>query len=140
MKTSAESREQQPPRSAWGGKRAGAGRRPREADKWIKARGLSPATAAELLERADERRRSWYRLLNSEDDSVALRAVMYLTDRRDGKAAQQINVTSTSVTFSAEDLARAREIAREIRAGQPRALPAPTAATEGVVAEHFGGS
>ena len=50
-----------------------------------------------------------------------------------GKAAQQINLTSTSVTFNAQDMARAREIVREIRAGQePRALRAPTAATEGL--------
>ena len=132
IETVAESREQHPRRSGWGGKRAGAGRRPSDAAKWIKARGLSPATAAELLERADERR-IWYRLLHSQDDSVTLRAITYLTDRRDGKAAQQINVTSTSLTFSATEIARAREIVREIRAGQEaRALRAPTAATEGL--------
>lgn len=132
METAVESREQQ--HSGWGGKRAGAGRRPREADKWIRARGLSPATAAELLERADERR-IWYRLLHSQDDSVALRAITYLTDRRDGRAAQQINLTQTTVHVSAEQIARAREIVREIRQREPLALPTadePTAAIEGL--------
>ncbi len=132
METVAESREQQ--HSGWGGMRPGAGRRPREAEKWIKARGLSPATAAELLERADERR-IWYRLLNSQDDSVTLRAITYLTDRRDGRPAQQINVTSTNTTFTVDDFERARSIVREIRQSQaPFALPAPsdpTAAVEG---------
>jgi hypothetical protein len=50
METIVESRE----RRGWGGKPPGASRRPREAEKWVRARGLSPATAAELLERADE--------------------------------------------------------------------------------------
>src|SRR5713101_5295192 len=86
METSAESSEQQqqPPHRGWGGRRRGAGRRPRDVDKWIAARGLKPAGAAEILERADERR-IWYRLLHSDDESVVLRAVVYLTDRRDGR-------------------------------------------------------
>lgn len=121
METAAESRVER--RSGWGGQGTGAGRRPREAAKWIRARGLSPATAAELLERADERR-IWYRLLHSQDDSVALRAITYLTDRRDGRAAQQINLTHTNLPVSADQIARAREIVREIRQNQPLALPA----------------
>jgi hypothetical protein len=124
METSAESREQHSRNRGWGGKRAGAGRRPREADKWIRARGLSPATAAELLERSDERR-IWYRLLNSTDDSIVLRAAMYLTDRRDGRPAQQINLTSTNLTIDARDIERARAIVREMQ-GEPIALPART--------------
>jgi predicted transcriptional regulator len=83
-------------------------------DKWFSARGLKPATAAEILERADERR-IWYRLLHSEDEAIALRTVMYLTDRRDGRAAQQINVTSLGLTVSADDVAEARAIVRELR-------------------------
>ena len=79
---------------------------------------MSPATAAELLERADERR-IWYRLLNSTDDGIVLRAVTYLTDRRDGRASQQINLTQTAVHISADQLARSREIVRELRAEQP---------------------
>src|SRR5215472_18101749 len=108
METAVQSSEQAQRRpSGWGGRRPGAGRRPRDLDKWIKARGLKPATAAEILERADERA-IWYRLLHSADESIVLRAITYLTDRRDGRPAQQINVTSTSVTFTAEELARAR--------------------------------
>ena len=83
----------------------GAGRRPREAEKWIQARGLSPATAAELLERANEPR-IWYRLLNSQDDRVVLDAVKFLTSMRDGKPAQRINVTSTQRQLNGGDLER----------------------------------
>lgn len=125
METAVESREEQPQHRGWGGKRPGAGRRPRDAEKWIKARGLSPATAAELLGRANERR-IWYELLNSADDSVRLRAITYLTDRRDGKAAQQINLTHTTLQPTRDDVDRARAIVREIRQSQPlMALPAP---------------
>lgn len=128
METPALSTEQkQQGASGWGGKRRGAGRRPRELDKWIKARGLKPATAAEILERADERA-IWYRLLRSEDEGIVLRAVTYLTDRRDGRPAQQINVTSINVQYSAEEIARARQVARELMGtSQPKALPAPEA-------------
>lgn|SRR5262249_10763349 len=97
----------------WGGRRPGAGRRPRQAERWMAARGISPATAAELLERADERR-IWYRLLNSEDDGIVLRTITYLTDRRDGRPAQQINITSAHVTFTPEEIERAPAVVREI--------------------------
>src|SRR5215471_16268519 len=112
METSAGSREQpQSQHSGWGGKRAGAGRRP--GDRWFKARGLKPATVTEILERADERR-IWHRLLNSRDEAIVLRAVTYLTDRRDGRAAQQINVTQFGLTVSASDVAKARELVRQL--------------------------
>jgi hypothetical protein len=120
METTPESREQ-PPRG-WGGSRPGAGRRPRDLDKWIAARGLKPATAAEILERADERR-IWYRLLHSQDEGVVLRTITYLTDRRDGRAAQQINVTQVGATFSAAEIERARAIVREL-VPRPLALAA----------------
>jgi hypothetical protein len=123
METSVESSEQGQSRlPGWGGKRLGAGRRPRDVDKWIRARGLSPATAAEILERADERR-VWYRLLHSEDEAIALRALMYLTDRRDGRPAQQINVTQVGMSFSAEEIARAREVVRELVGEAPKQPP-----------------
>lgn len=126
METATESTEQQ--HRGWGGSRRGAGRRPRDVEKWIAARGLNPATAAEILERADERG-IWYRLLHSPDDAIVLRAVSYLTDRRDGRAAQQINVTSLGVTVSADDIAKARAVVRELVASTPQ-LPAPEAETE----------
>jgi len=123
MENAAESTVQQPSaRPGWGGRRSGSGRRPRDVEKWIAARGLKPATAAEILERADERA-IWYRLLHSADDSIVLRAVQYLTDRRDGRAAQQINVTSLGVTVSADDVAKAQAIVRELVAPSA-ALPA----------------
>jgi hypothetical protein len=114
--------------SNWGGKRRGAGRRPRDIDKWIIARGLKPATAAELLDRADERR-IWYRLLNSDDDAIALRALMYLTDRRDGRPAQQINITGAVAHFTPEEIERARAVARELVGTSPK-QPLALAATD----------
>jgi hypothetical protein len=124
METAAQSREQAPEsHPGWGGKRPGAGRRPRDIDKWIAARGLKPASAAEILDRADERR-IWHRLLHSEDENVVLRTIMYLTDRRDGRSAQQINITQVGFQFSAEDIAKARAVVREISAGTPRVLEA----------------
>jgi hypothetical protein len=124
VQTSAESSDKtQSLSSSWGGKRRGAGRRPRDIDKWIAARGLKPASAAEILDRADERR-IWHRLLHSEDENVVLRTIMYLTDRRDGRSAQQINITQVGFQFSAEDIAKARAVVREISAGTPRVLEA----------------
>jgi hypothetical protein len=64
-------------------------------------------SAAEILERADERS-IWYRLLHSDDEAIVLRTVMYLTDRREGRPAQQINVTSPGVTISADEIAQAK--------------------------------
>lgn len=126
MQTAAESSEQRHP--GWGGRRPGAGPRPRDVDKWIAARGLRPASAAEILERANERA-IWYRLLHSTDDAIVLRAIAYLTDRRDGRAAQQINVTSLGVTVTADDIAKARASVRELVAC-PAALPAQEAEPE----------
>jgi len=124
METAPESTVQPPdPTRGWGGKRPGAGRRPRDLDKWVAARGLKPATAAEILDRADERR-IWRRLLNSEDETIVLRAVTYLTDRRDGRASQQINITQNNIQLTAEETERARAVVRELRRQPPLALPA----------------
>lgn len=120
METTSESMVQ--PGQGWGGKRPGAGRRPRDVDKWISARGLKPASAAEILERADERR-IWYRLLHSDDEAIVLRALTYLTDRRDGRAAQQINITQNNIRLSAEEIARARAVVRQLQGAPPLALP-----------------
>jgi hypothetical protein len=119
METPVESTEQrQSPHRGWGGRRRGAGRRPREIDRWIAARGLKPATAAEILERADERR-LWYRLLNSEDDGIVLRTITYLTDRRDGRPAQQINVTSFGLQVTTDEVAEARRVVQELMGPNP---------------------
>ena len=124
METTAESSQKvQLPRPSWGGRRTGAGRRPRDVEKWIAARGLKPATAAEILERADERR-IWYRLLHSDDENVVLRTITYLTDRRDGRAAQQINITGAVAHFAPEEIGRVRGLVRELSSGAPPVLEA----------------
>ena len=132
--TTESSGQEQVSHPNWGGKRSGAGRRPRDVERWIKARGLKPASAAEILERADERA-IWYRLLHSEDEAIVLRTITYLTDRRDGRPAQQINVTSVNVQYSAEEVARARQVVRELTGAptlegqvspsKPLGLPSP---------------
>lgn len=120
METTTESRQETPQgRPGWGGKRPGAGRRPRDVEKWIAARGLKPATAAEILERAEERS-IWYRLLHSEDENIVLRTITYLTDRRDGRPAQQINVTGGVMHLTPEDIERARAVVRELRCEAPK--------------------
>jgi hypothetical protein len=121
VQTSLESGQQT--QSGWGGKRRGAGRRPRDLDKWIAARGLKPATAAEILDRADERR-IWHRLLHSEDENVVLRTIVYLTDRRDGRPTQQLNITGAVAHFTPDEIARARAVVQELSLGAPQALNA----------------
>lgn len=51
---------------------------------------LSRVTAAEILATQDECK-LWDRMLNCEDDRLALEALKYLTDRRDGKSYQAPN-------------------------------------------------
>lgn len=99
---------------ARGGRRPGAGR-PRSDVRWYTARGIHPLTAAQVLAEIGDERKLWRRLLSSKDDRVVMQAVVYLTSMRDGKPAQQINVTSTTITLKPEDIERARMIAREIR-------------------------
>jgi hypothetical protein len=100
-------------RSRNGGARSGAGRPRRDVDKWMIARGIHPATAAEILSNVGERQ-LWYRVLNSEDDGVCLRALAYLTDKRDGRASQQINITSVGINMTTSEIESARAIVREI--------------------------
>ena len=126
METTTESREQPPVRgTGWGGRRRGAGRRPRDIDR----RGAEPGhgcgdsgaggRAGHLVSPAP-----------LTDDSIVLRAVAYLTDRRDGRAAQQINVTSLGVTVNSDDIAKARAIVRAL-VGPIPALPAHDVEPEG---------
>jgi len=98
-----------------GGSRRGSGRKRFGLDdKWLKARGISPLSAAEVMSWHGEQK-GWNRLLNSQDDRVFLQAWMFLVQMRDGRPAQQINMTSTSISLSASDLERARAIVAEIR-------------------------
>lgn len=111
-----------------GGARAGAGRKRLDIDsRWIEARGLRPASAAEILQWADERK-LWRRILTSDDDRIVLDATKFLVMMRDGKPAQQINVTSTNVNMSVDEIARARSIVREIVGSEYRPTPILTGA------------
>jgi hypothetical protein len=69
-----------------GGKRPGAGRKP----NYLKRLGIKAVTAAEILAHVDEVE-SWLGLL--QDKNYKLQALQYLTDRRDGKAKQAVQVS-----------------------------------------------
>jgi len=95
---------------ARGGKRPGAGRKPLPLTVVRRAVGtFNKATAAEILATINELE-TWGQLLQDEDPNIRLKAVMYLTDRRDGKAEQTIrhgNATDDSFERLAEILAGA---------------------------------
>ena len=74
-------------KSRRGGKRVGAGRKP----NYLKRLGIKAITAAELLAHVDEPE-LWKGLLTHKSPDVRLRTLQYLTDRRDGKAKQAIEV------------------------------------------------
>lgn len=74
---------------------------------------LDKVSAAQVLSLFDERK-LWGRLLSSEDDRVVLDAVKFLVVMRDGKPIQQINVNSTNVSITLDDIAKARAIARQL--------------------------
>lgn len=61
-----------------------------------------------------DERATWLRLLGSEDDAIVARAMMFLVSMRDGRPAQQINVTSLGVNISATDVAKARDLVRQL--------------------------
>jgi hypothetical protein len=71
-----------------GGKRPGAGRKP----NYLKRLGIKALTAAEILAHHDEPD-LWRGLLLHKSPDIRLRTLQYLTDRRDGKAKQAVNVT-----------------------------------------------
>lgn len=100
-----------------GGARAGAGRpkmSPIQRDRWMRARGISPLMAAEILAKVVDERATWQRIFKCDDERVILQAMMFLVSMRDGKPAQQINVTSQNVTVTVDDVAKARAIVREL--------------------------
>jgi len=53
-----------------------------------------------------------------------LRTITYLTDRRDGRAAQQINITGAVAHFAPEEIGRVRALVRELSQGVPQVLEA----------------
>lgn len=110
--------------SKHGGVRKGAGRKRNDYDaRWFEARGISPLLASEILAKVADERKVWKRILESTDDRVVLQAMMFLVSMRDGKPAQQINVTSTSVNVNADSIAKARAIVAEIRGSAIATLP-----------------
>jgi len=77
------------------------------------SKGVGPLKANDVLLMAGERKQ-WARVFDCPDERVILQALIFLTAMRDGKPAQQINVTSMSVNISADDISKARAIAREL--------------------------
>ena len=71
-----------------GGKRAGAGRKP----DYFKRLQVKPLTAAQILARYPEDE-AWGYFLEHEDAEIRLKARIYLTDRRDGKPRQAVDVS-----------------------------------------------
>lgn len=102
-----------------GGKRQGAGRKAEAIshyrERFFRSRGVGPLMAKEILASIEDERKVWKRLLNSQDDRVVLQAMLNLMWMRDGKPAQQINVTSANINLNAADIAQARAIVAEIR-------------------------
>jgi hypothetical protein len=76
------------PHAKHGGKRAGAGRKP----DYFKRLQVKPLTAAEILARYPEDE-AWGYFLTHEDPEIRLKARIYLTDRRDGKPRQAVEVS-----------------------------------------------
>ncbi len=78
-----------PPRkSRRGGKRPGSGRKP----NYLKRLGIKAITAAEILAHHDEPD-LWKGLLTHKSADIRLRTLQYLTDRRDGKPKQAVDVS-----------------------------------------------
>lgn len=102
-----------------GGRREGAGRRGLVRSilrdtRFAKARGIDPLYASEVLAHVIDERRAWQRIFQSPDDRVLLDALKFLTLMRDGKPAQRIHVTSTSVQVTLDEVSKARAIVAEI--------------------------
>jgi hypothetical protein len=72
------------PKSGRGGKRAGAGRKPGKVQKVVRR-----YTAEDILGAINEIK-EWKPLLQSENEKIKITALIYLTDRRDGKARQPV--------------------------------------------------
>jgi hypothetical protein len=128
------------PRKNAGGRRPGAGRKP----NFLKKLGLSPITAAQLMEHYDQGKLISH-LLRSHSDDVKLRTYMFLYEQIHGKAKQAMHLNggigvayfeaSASAAVPSEDLdERIKQLEGElglvpkpvIEAAVPQ-LPAPVA-------------
>jgi len=81
-----------------GGVRPGSGRKP----NYLKKLGIAPIRAAELLAHVDEVK-IWSALLNDKSSDVRLRALQFLSDKRDGKAVQALAVQGHMLHGDARD-------------------------------------
>ena len=119
------------PHARHGGKRAGAGRKP----DYFKRLQVKPLTAAEILARYPEDE-AWGYFLEHQDPEIRLKARIYLTDRRDGKPRQAVEVSGGIVhahtvyrdprlaALSLEELQSLDTLTKKL------ALPAPDAPQE----------
>lgn len=126
------------PKKQRGGRREGAGRKPLDVNaRYLAARGISPLKAAEILAQVADERALWRKVLSTNDDRVLLQALMFLVSMRDGRPAQQINVSSIGVHITADEVAKAREIVRELMAGHsPSLRPQTNSESSNVTSGH----
>ena len=107
-----------------GGARIGAGRKPHSLSLVVER-----STAASILDKINDAD-AWLGCFQLAKDQGDVRGMVdilkYLTDRRDGRPAQQINLTGEATQVSAEEVERARAIVREIRDSQTRSALSPS--------------
>jgi|SRR5208282_1805462 len=100
-----------------GGARLGAGRKPHSLSLVVER-----STAATILAKINDAR-AWlgcYELAKAAGDVRGMVEILkYLSDRKDGRASQQINVTAVGLTVSTDEIARARAVVRELRGDAP---------------------
>ena len=111
-----------------GGRRKGSGRKPLDLDaRFVAAReGLTPLAARTILATVVNEREVWRKIFSSDDERVLLAAMTFLLQMRDGRPAQQINVSSVGIHFSADEIARTKAIAREFIKDNRHLLEATT--------------
>ncbi len=106
---------------ARGGARIGAGRKPHSLSLVVER-----STAASILDRINDGE-AWLESYQLAKEQGNLRLMVdilkYLTDRRDGRAAQSIHLTEHSDRIAPEEIARAQTIVREIRGRDSPAIP-----------------
>jgi hypothetical protein len=89
-----------------GGKRPGAGRKPSTLKAVLAKCGKLDAEALFLRIKGKEK---WEALVNSKDENIRLRALIYLTDRAYGKVAQPLEHSGEVTVNLAESIAKARK-------------------------------
>lgn len=104
-----------------GGVRIGAGRKPHSLSLVVER-----STAATILDKINDSK-AWmdcYKLAKDQQDVRGMVDILkYLTDRRDGRPSQQINLAGQPSHRSPEEIERARAVIREIRGANPPVAP-----------------